>query len=171
MKDFTQESIDWNIQINKKCGYVTKNVLEQTLKSIHNHNYNQNQNLNQNLNQCILYYSEPACVCYNYNKSNNYIRVKMICNWCSSTELCKQWSNMCDSCYRWKNIEITSDDKADYYVIINYPLSNDEYYDPLRTIIFQMEPWVADPNKQWGVKTWGTWAKPDESKVLSCHYT
>ena len=30
-----------------------------------------------------------------------------------------------------------------------------------------MEPWVNDTSKNWGVKTWGEWAIPDESKFLA----
>ena len=29
-----------------------------------------------------------------------------------------------------------------------------------------MEPWVDDMNKNWGVKTWGVWAKPDNNQFL-----
>jgi hypothetical protein len=29
-----------------------------------------------------------------------------------------------------------------------------------------MEPWVNDNSKLWGVKTWGDWVNPDESKFL-----
>ena len=63
-------------------------------------------------------------------------------------------------------LELVSDSEiADYFVIINKPQKGD-YYDPKRTIVFQMEPWVYDDNKRWGVKTWGEWAEPDESKFL-----
>jgi GR25 family glycosyltransferase involved in LPS biosynthesis len=97
---------------------------------------------------------------------HNLIRVKMLCNWCSSEQLCKEWSNMCEKYYIWKNIEITwSNENIDYYVIINKPLTN-EYYDPKKTIIFQMEPWVLDPTKIWGIKTWGQWANPDPNNFL-----
>ena len=97
---------------------------------------------------------------------NRLLRVKMLCNWCSSEQLCKEWSNMCKIGYKWDNIEITwSDDNIDYYVIINKPLSND-YYDPKKTILFQMEPWILDPTKNWGVKTWGSWANPDPNNFL-----
>lgn len=98
-------------------------------------------------------------------------RVKMICNWTTSENLCKEWSNMCEdeSLMRWKNIQLTwSNDPAevDYFVIINKPLSDDEYYDPKRTIVFQMEPWVNDESKPWGVKTWGKWAAPNPADFL-----
>jgi hypothetical protein len=64
------------------------------------------------------------------------------------------------------NIEITwENDNIDYYVIVNMPPEN-EYYDPQRTIIFQMEPWVNDNSKNWGVKTWGKWANPDPTKFM-----
>jgi len=40
----------------------------------------------------------------------------MICNWCSSEQLCKEWSNMCKDGYTWNNIEMTWEDKnIDYY--------------------------------------------------------
>ena len=109
------------------------------------------------------------------NQNENTIRVKMLCNWCSSEQLCIEWSNMCNGkTYesilknKWNTIEITSDDKnIDYYVIINHPLPSDENsYVPERTIIFQMEPWVNDATKNWGVKTWGKWASPDETQFL-----
>jgi hypothetical protein len=29
-----------------------------------------------------------------------------------------------------------------------------------------MEPWIVDPKKNWGVKTWGEWANPDPSKFF-----
>jgi GR25 family glycosyltransferase involved in LPS biosynthesis len=95
------------------------------------------------------------------------LRIKLLCNWCSSETLCKEWANMCLEGYKWKNIQITWEDHAiDYYVIINYPLqrtlpeSASLAYVPERTILFQMEPYVKDPTKDWGVKTWGEWADP-----------
>jgi GR25 family glycosyltransferase involved in LPS biosynthesis len=101
-----------------------------------------------------------------YEKYKKLFRIKMLCNWCSSEQLCREWSNMCENNYIWKNIEITwSNENIDYYVIINKPC-NDEYYDPSKKIVFQMEPWVNDLNKNWGVKTWGIWAIPDSKNFL-----
>jgi len=99
------------------------------------------------------------------------IRVKMLCNWCSSEQLCKEWANMCDDVtrFQWKNIEMTWTDKReeiDYYVIINSPPPN-SYFEPLKTIVFQMEPWVNDSTKPWGVKTWGKWAEPNPAEFLA----
>ena len=99
----------------------------------------------------------------------NYIRIKMLCNWCSSEQLCKEWSNMCEAGFKWKNYQLVWTDvkeDIDYYVIINSP-PKDSYFDPKRTIVFQMEPWVNDPNKNWGVKTWGKWAEPNPNDFLA----
>jgi hypothetical protein len=101
------------------------------------------------------------------------VRLKMLCNWCSSEQLCKEWSNMYSSDSdsdkaSWENIVMTftkDPREIDYYVIINSP-PTDEHYEPKKTIVFQMEPWVADPVKKWGVKTWGEWAEPDPQKFF-----
>jgi GR25 family glycosyltransferase involved in LPS biosynthesis len=105
-----------------------------------------------------------------YIKKNTTIRLKMLCNWCSSKQLCKEWSNMYINGDEqgWKNIQMTATNdpkEIDYYVIINSPPPNASYI-PEKTIVFQMEPWVADPAKNWGVKTWGEWATPDPSKFF-----
>lgn len=94
------------------------------------------------------------------------LRVKMMCNWTSSYNLCNEWNRMSKGNMRWNDIEITWEDRnIDFYVIINKPGQSD-FYKPERTIIFQMEPWCSDPNQHWGVKTWGIWAQPDEEKFL-----
>ena len=107
------------------------------------------------------------------NKDNEKIkekyRVKMLCNWCSSEQLCKNWSHMYDPRV---GFEMVSDDtNIDYYVVIN---STNEFYEPLKTIVFQMEPWVHNPALNWGVKTWGKWANPSSflevrGRHSNCH--
>ena len=92
-------------------------------------------------------------------------RVKLLCNWCSSKDLCDDWNRMSKGNYKWNDIEITWKDNVDFYVIINKPLSH-EFYKKDRTIVFHMEPWCGNPQQSWGVKTWGEWAEPDESKFL-----
>ena len=88
------------------------------------------------------------------------IRIKMLCNWSSSENLCRELSNMCENDFTWKDIEITWDNNnIDYYIIINYPRNIEDYYDPKKTIIFQMEPSVA-------IKHWGEWSNPDERKFM-----
>ena len=92
-------------------------------------------------------------------------KVKMLCDWCDSSKICEEWNVMSKGNFEWNNIKITSsDDNIDYYVIINK--TNDNSYNPSKTIIFQMEPWVNNPNLNWGVKTWGIWAIPDSDKFM-----
>ena len=97
------------------------------------------------------------------------IKIKMLCNWTSSEQLCKDWSNMCEKGFKWKNYELVWTDvkeDIDYYVIINYPQKY-AYFDPKRTIVFQMEPWVYDLSKPWGVKTWCEWAEPNPTHFFA----
>jgi hypothetical protein len=98
-------------------------------------------------------------------KYDNMINVKILCNWCSSDSVMDEWNPMSKGANKWNNICLTNSDEADYFVIINMP-QNDSYYNPDKTIIFQMEPMCNNENQNWGIKTWGVWANPDESKFL-----
>jgi len=104
------------------------------------------------------------------SKIVNKKRVKMLCNWCSSQDLCREFSTMYmdGDFYKNSNFEIVSgNENIDYYVIINMPTFDSLVdYDPKKTIIFQMEPWVYDTTKNWGVKTWGVWSIPDSNKFM-----
>jgi GR25 family glycosyltransferase involved in LPS biosynthesis/glycosyltransferase involved in cell wall biosynthesis len=101
-----------------------------------------------------------------YIRKNRPIRVKMLCNWCSSEQLCKEWNKMTKGNYTWNNIQLSwLDVGIDYYVIINKPPAG-AYFDPKKTIVFQMEPWCGESWQKWGVKTWGEWARPDPTKFL-----
>jgi GR25 family glycosyltransferase involved in LPS biosynthesis len=112
--------------------------------------------------QCDLYVKKTAIV------SEKRIRIRMMCDWCSSEQLCREWSNMCLDGFNWRNIEITWDtENIDYYVIINR--TNETGYDKTRTIVFQMEPWVYDEGKSWGVKTWGDWSIPTGFMKVFAH--
>jgi len=100
-------------------------------------------------------------------KNVKKFRVKMICDWASSVDLCKDWNRMCQGDYRWNDIEITwENENIDFYVIINKPCDIHERYIPNRTIVLQMEPWCPNPEQNWGVKTWGYWAKPSRQRFL-----
>jgi hypothetical protein len=102
------------------------------------------------------------------NEKNTIKRIKMLCNWCSSRDVCLEFLSMYkDGDFNeWSDIEITWENtNIDYYVIINMP-PKEEYYDPGKTIVFQMEPWVYDNTRNWGVKTWGEWANPDPTKCI-----
>lgn len=129
--------------------YIKKEYYEQYI----NNQFNEDEKVNEN--QVIT-------------ESQKYTRIKLLCNWSTSKDFCKEWSNLYEDVNnkKWKNIQITdSNDNVDYYVIINYPYK-DEYYEPSKSLIFHMEPWVHDPNKNWGVKCWKKWSDPDESTFL-----
>lgn len=96
-------------------------------------------------------------------------RVKMLCNWCDSETLCKEWNKFSKGNFIWNDIQITWKDDVDYYVIIN-KAQKGAFYIPERTIVLQMEPWCGNLNQTWGVKTWGKWAdvyKNPDSQFLS----
>ena len=95
-----------------------------------------------------------------YINLDKKIRVKMICNWKSSSGLCDEWDPMSKGHRTWNNIKIVDNDNlVDYYVIINKPMYSNEKFIPSKTIVFQMEPLC-------GVKRWGAWSEPDPSKFL-----
>jgi hypothetical protein len=64
-----------------------------------------------------------------------------------------------------KNFIIMTDEdigNPDYYIIIGYAIN--QFYEPTKSIIFQMEPWVYNINKPWGVHAWKEWAIPNVNK-------
>jgi len=94
-------------------------------------------------------------------KENKVKTVKLLCNWCSSKDLCTFWNKMSKGDYTWGNIKIVSTEKADYYVIINAVSTvGDTYYDPKKTIVFQMEPNMALDRR------WNVWSKPSPKDFL-----
>ena len=85
-------------------------------------------------------------------------RIKLLCNWTTSEDLCKTWNKMSKGNYTWENLQITwENDNIDYWVIINRPLT-EEKFDPKRTVIFHMEPYIARD-----VHLWGGWSQPNKS--------
>jgi GR25 family glycosyltransferase involved in LPS biosynthesis len=74
------------------------------------------------------------------DKKNNYVKVKIVSNWCSCKEMIEGWKKLCKDSVNgiYENIQITEEDKADYYVVINY--NNSDYYEPEKTILMRMEP-------------------------------
>ena len=121
-----------------------------------------------NMNELILspYYSDSDGV---YIKLDPQLRIKMLYNFGDSQSICNEWNIMSRTPgnMTWNNIKITHEDNnIDYYVIINKPFNNEQVYIPEKTIIFQMEPYCYNDSQNWGVKTWGEWAKPDPSKFL-----
>lgn len=70
--------------------------------------------------------------------------------------------------FKYKSFIFTSQNiDIDYYVIIGY--SSTEYYDPKKSIVLQMEPWVYDNSKEWGVKCWGKWSNPSKQEFMHVH--
>lgn len=82
-------------------------------------------------------------------------------------QMYREFLVMNDNDPMYKNLEFTwTDDNIDYFVIISFALDH-EYFIPERTIIFQMEPWVYDLSKNWGVHAWVEhWRNPDPKKFL-----
>ena len=96
---------------------------------------------------------------------DKYINIKLLCNWTNSKAFCDEWNHMSQGNNIWNNLKFTDDDNADFFVIINKPLEN-EYFIPLRTIVFQMEPWCNENYQNWGIKTWKKWSKPNPNTFL-----
>jgi len=115
--------------------------------------------INRNTLTSSPYFSENDGI---YIKKAQPIKLKMICNWQSPQALMNEFGIM-----NHDNFKFTTDDKeADYFVIINYSPPG-AFYDPRRTILFQMEPTVYDFSKKWGAKTWPS---IDTSMMLHVHY-
>jgi GR25 family glycosyltransferase involved in LPS biosynthesis/glycosyltransferase involved in cell wall biosynthesis len=93
-------------------------------------------------------------------------RVKLLCNWCSSAELCAMVAPMLEDTLSTIHVTSTTDASLiDYWLILNKPQEGD-YYDPARTVVFQLEPWCGESWQAHGAKTWGDWARPDPARFL-----
>jgi GR25 family glycosyltransferase involved in LPS biosynthesis/glycosyltransferase involved in cell wall biosynthesis len=99
-------------------------------------------------------------------------RIKLLCNWCSSAELCAMVAPILASGAGSGSgpapIQVTSTTNPadiDYWLILNKPQEGD-YYDPARTVVFQLEPWCGESWQAHGAKTWGDWARPDPARFL-----
>lgn len=93
------------------------------------------------------------------------VRVFLMCNWCSSQQLIDNWNKMSeDNNYSWKKIKIVAEEPCDYYCIINKPPA-DATYDPAKTIVFRMEPYMEKDERQWD-----NFTKPDASKFKFVGY-
>ena len=93
--------------------------------------------------------------------------IKIIGNWCDANKLRDEWNKMTQGHCNWNNLILnTYDPNVDYFVIINKQLHDYDYYDPKRTIVFQMEPMRINQEGDYGVKTWGEWAYPSREKFL-----
>jgi len=116
-----------------------------------------NNNIKKSIEKCYEYNFENLAIFLEKISfsSPKYIRIKLLCNWCSSEELSKFWSKMCKTNYTWNNIKLVLQEPIDYYIIINKPLETD-YYQKNKSIIFQMEPYMNIKNN-----IWGSWSNPE----------
>lgn len=84
-------------------------------------------------------------------------RVMIMCNWCSSEELCENWSKMSEEGGKWGSIKIVSSEPCDYYCVINSPREEHKDINLVikKTILFRMEP-----NMEKNEGMWGFWSDP-----------
>lgn len=90
------------------------------------------------------------------------IKIKLLCNWCSSSELSSLWNKMSKGNYTWNNIVLVlNDDEPDYWVVINKIRDGEgKNIDKKRTILFRMEPNMKyDSN-------WKEWSNPSDNYFL-----
>lgn len=80
------------------------------------------------------------------------LRVLLLCNWCSSKELCDIWNKMSKGNYSWNNIKIVWEEPCEYYCVINQPPLNFKI-DTEKTIFFKMEPHMNKNSHLWN-KDW-----------------
>ena len=92
----------------------------------------------------------------------NTKKVLLLCNWCSSNDLCNLWNKMSKDDYIWNDIEIIWDGEPDYYCVINSP-PNNVTIDMSKCIYFPMEP-----NMDKHPERWGAWANPKSEELLFC---
>lgn len=98
-------------------------------------------------------------------KFEKKIRVFVCCNWCSSRELCNIWNKMSKGNCDWDNIQIVSEEPADFYCVINKPPDN-ILLDHSKTILLRMEPYMEMHPEIWG----NYWSKPNKNSFLFYGY-
>ena len=159
-------------QINNDYGYINTKNINELLNISRNNDINIAgfntlgfiKNKIKDISYIDWFKNDNHGIFINLNKK---INVKILCDWCSSEKLCQECNNMSKGNCIWNNIRITHEDEnIDYYIIINKPFDKNQKYDMDKTIVFQMEPLCNNEYQNWGVKTWGVWAIPDESKFL-----
>lgn len=83
------------------------------------------------------------------------IRIKLLCNWCSSEQLREQWNKMsARGDYSWGRILVVVSEPIDYWVVINSTTDPTRGYNPKKTLVFRMEPNMHNDDK------WGQWSDP-----------
>ena len=128
---------------------------------------------------CIIYYSkykhDPTFLkIFNLSKNNgikqlenllNSKNILITCNWCSSKDLCNLWDKMSQGNCKWNNIQLVSEEPADFYCVINKPNEDlSKIIDLSKTVLFRMEPYMEKHPNQWTLE----WANPDINTLLFC---
>ena len=122
-EDYKDETVDNYIAFNS-LGFFKKNI---DLKNIINIPDIYNNFLCINIDKYIK----------NKINTKKYTRIKLICNWLNSIDLCYSINKMSYGSLYWNNIQFTwEDDLVDYFIIINEPFE-DTYYIPEKTIIIE----------------------------------
>ena len=86
-------------------------------------------------------------------------RVKLVGDWKSTGDLLAAFERQSKGGGRWDEIELTTDDDADYYALFNRPGVHGDRFVEAQTIVFPMEPPHA-------VAGWGEWAAPDPRRFV-----
>lgn len=103
-------------------------------------------------NPCKTDYATLSFLIEKTQKMEVPIRVKLLCNWCSSEQLRELWNKMSErGNYSWGKITLVLSEPIDYFVVIN---STTEKVEPKKTVVFRMEPHMHDDKK------WGEWSDP-----------
>jgi hypothetical protein len=89
------------------------------------------------------------------------IKINLTCNWCTPQELTDIWNKMSKGNYTWDNIQLTTAEDPDYYVVINKPSFPLTAEMKKKTILFRMEPKMSEDIQQWG-----EYADPIDSDFL-----
>lgn len=119
--------------------------------------------IHETLHACEVYKQFNLLKLLSISCSITQTRILLLCNWCSSEELCKQWNKMSKGDYTWNNIQIVYDEPADYYCVINKPPDN-RSLNLSKTILFRMEPYMEKHPEKWSSE----WANPKETEFLYC---
>ena len=88
---------------------------------------------------------------YPNSLKKTHIKVLLLCNWCSSVDLCNLWNKMSKGNYCWNNIQIVSEEPCDFYCVINQPPININLALE-KTIVFHMEPNMEKNSYIWNKK-------------------
>ena len=84
---------------------------------------------------------------YYKNISKKHIRVKVICDWSTSEDLCIQINKMSMGNLLWSSLQFTYEDhNIDYYLILNKPFDN-TFFIPHKSIVLRTKPFIKHENE------------------------